>query len=170
MPFLRKVLNSSLAELLCRSRQEVSKRLEQGHTSDRHWSPPAGELETAVEAFHLGREARFFPGALRKSGLARLRGEEPSRAVEIVSAADRLLEQRFDLLGYSDLFFGNPVDWHLDAVSGRRSPGEHWSRIRFLDSSVVGDSKVIWELNRHQWMVTLGQAYRLDRAERYAEA
>jgi hypothetical protein len=28
---------------------------------------------------------------------------------------------------------------------------------------------VIWELNRHQWLVRLGQAYRLSRAERYAE-
>jgi hypothetical protein len=39
-----------------------------------------------------------------------------------------------------------------------------------LDDETIGDSKVIWEVNRHQWMVTLGQAYRLTRDERFAEA
>jgi hypothetical protein len=33
----------------------------------------------------------------------------------------------------------------------------------------MGDPKVIWELNRHQWLVTLGQAYRLTGDETYAE-
>ena len=61
------------------------------------------------------------------------------------------------------LRFGQPVDWHLDAVSGRRAPLVHWSRLNPLDAVVVGDSKVVWELNRHQWLVTLAQAYRLTR-------
>ena len=34
----------------------------------------------------------------------------------------------------------------------------------------VGDSKVVWELNRHQWVVRLAQAWALTRDERYAEA
>jgi hypothetical protein len=46
----------------------------------------------------------------------------------------------------------------------------HWSRIDALDRASVGDSKVIWELNRHQWLVRLGQAYRLTGDERYADA
>ena len=33
---------------------------------------------------------------------------------------------------------------------------------------VVGDSKVVWELNRHQWLVHLGEAYCLTGDERYA--
>jgi len=62
------------------------------------------------------------------------------------------------------------IDWHLDPLSARRSPLIHWSRIDPLDPTIVGDSKVIWELNRHQWLVQLGQAYRLTGNERYAEA
>jgi hypothetical protein len=46
----------------------------------------------------------------------------------------------------------------------------HWSQIDPLDTDTVGDSKVIWELSRHQWLVRLGQAYRLTGDERYAEA
>ena len=32
------------------------------------------------------------------------------------------------------------------------------------------DSKVVWELNRHQWLVRLGQAYQLTGDERYTRA
>lgn len=36
------------------------------------------------------------------------------------------------------------------------------------DAEAVGDSKVVWDLNRHQWLVRLGQAYRLTGDERFA--
>jgi hypothetical protein len=60
------------------------------------------------------------------------------------------------------------VDWHLDPVSSRRAPLVHWSRLDPLDSQIVGDSKVVWELNRHQWIVHLAQAWALTRDARYA--
>src|SRR5262249_23935222 len=37
-----------------------------------------------------------------------------------------------------------------------------------LDPQQVGDSKVTWELGRMQWLVGLGQAYRLTGDERFA--
>jgi hypothetical protein len=45
----------------------------------------------------------------------------------------------------------------------------HWSLLNPLDCGVVGDCNVIWALNRHQWLVHIGQAYRLTGDERYAE-
>src|SRR5262249_50375611 len=65
---------------------------------------------------------------------------------------------------------GDPIDWHLDPTSGRRAPLDHWSRIDHLDAARIGDVKVIWELNRCQWLVTLAQAYALAGDERYARA
>jgi hypothetical protein len=85
-----------------------------------------------------------------------------------VKIADDACGGRFDLLGYEGLSFGDPIDWSLDPVSGRRAPRDHWSRLDPLDPQAVGDSKVVWELNRHQWMVQLGQAYRLTGELRYA--
>jgi hypothetical protein len=73
------------------------------------------------------------------------------------------------LLGYRDLPLPSPVEWDLDLVSGRRAPRAHWSRIDPLDPAGVGDSKVIWELNRHQWLVTLAEAARLTGDARYRE-
>jgi Heparinase II/III N-terminus len=58
---------------------------------------------------------------------------------------------------------------------GFRSRGPPWRATRplepsrSLDAAAIGDSKVIWELNRHQWLVGLGQAYRLTGDERFAD-
>jgi len=71
---------------------------------------------------------------------------------------DKLCQHRFDLLGYQDLDFGTPIDWHYDPVHQKRAPRIPWYKIPFLDFSQIGDHKIIWELNRHQHLVTLAQA------------
>ena len=63
----------------------------------------------------------------------------------------------------------DPIDWHRDLVSGKQAPQVHWSEIDPLDPEKVGDSKVVWELNRHQWVVRLAQAWAFTGDERYAE-
>jgi hypothetical protein len=173
-----------LEELLGRGRQRVSVWLDEwrtrGEARERHpWAiqelageNEPGRIADAALPHDLGRRVRrrferlfprrFFAGTSERLELA------PGDADAILSDADRLCAGVFDLLGFSALCFGDPIDWHLDPVSGRRAPVKHWSRIDFLDPEAVGDSKVIWELNRHQWMVRLGQAYRLTGDERYA--
>ena len=85
-------------------------------------------------------------------------------------AAQAIVDGRFDLLGYRALEFGSPIVWHLDPVAQRAAPLCHWSDIDALDHDAVGDSKVIWELNRQQWLIELGQAWRLSGDPRYAQA
>lgn len=58
-----------------------------------------------------------------------------------------------DVLGLGPLQVGNPPDWHRDVTSGVRAPRLHWSKIPTLDVSVVGDHKVVWEINRHQYLL-----------------
>jgi hypothetical protein len=84
--------------------------------------------------------------------------------------ADRAVDGVFDLLGHDRVAAGTPIDWHRDPSTGTRAPMRHWSRIAYLDPAVVGDYKLLWELNRHQHFVTLGQAYAYSRDTRYAEA
>jgi len=86
----------------------------------------------------------------------------------IISAAQKVIAGKFDLLGYTDLEFGNPVDWHLDPTTWERAPLVHWSEINPVGPIGKGDLKVIWEINRCQHLVTLGQAYRLTHDDRYA--
>jgi hypothetical protein len=86
----------------------------------------------------------------------------------VIPRAERILNKRFDLLGHENLFFGDPIDWHLEPNSKKRAPLSHWSRVDYLNPHVAGDKKITWELNRHQHFLTLGRAYLFTGDERYA--
>lgn len=101
--------------------------------------------------------------------VARIRAEAGERVAEIVRTADEIVAGRFRLLGFPPIDLPDPIDWATDAVRGVRAPDRHWSRIAFLDPLVVGDHKWTWELSRHQFLVTLAQAYALTGEERYAQ-
>jgi glycosyltransferase involved in cell wall biosynthesis len=94
----------------------------------------------------------------------------PTTGAALIDRADRAAEGRLDLLGHRDLPCGSPIDWHLDPITGRRAPLVHWSRLARPNPRSSGDRKLVWELNRHQFFVTLGRAYWLTGDERYAEA
>jgi hypothetical protein len=122
-------------------------------------------------ARHLESRPRRWPiAAGRRDALTReIQDRFPAAAIDVRDRADRLLEGRYDLLGYRDLQLGNPPDWHADAAHGRRAPRGYWAAIPFLDRA-CGDHKVIWEANRHQHFLTLGTAYWLTGRRRYRDA
>lgn len=190
---LRRLGAMGAAELALRGQQELRKRLERaglwsndirwpGVRKPRHTAPSVmpsfaagGEswrqqvAVTLFEDFRRRGPERFFAGAVDPCVASVLDERLPDARARTLAAATAIAAGRFRILGYPWLSFGDPIDWHLDAVSGRRAKLEHWSRIDPLDPSAVGDSKVIWELNRHQWMVTLAQAYCLSGDEHYAD-
>jgi hypothetical protein len=128
----------------------------------------AKSTDTLLDQFRL-RDAPFFISAKRKKQtIDELLRRWPYAGNDIVETADRIIAGKFDLLGCRQLSFGNPIDWHLEPVSGRRSPAEHWSRIDEFDIDKIGDQKITRELSRHQYFITLGQAYWITADERYA--
>jgi hypothetical protein len=141
---------------------------------DRAWlrvhAPALASPGAALALFRTQLPERFFAGAADASIAAAIEQRFPDSRPQVIAAAERALAGRFDLLGYKGLSFGSPIDWHLDPLSFRRAPFAHWSRLDPLDASLVGDSKVVWELNRHQWLLTLAQAWRYTGDERYARA
>jgi uncharacterized heparinase superfamily protein len=170
------LLYSGISGLVNRSRQEMLKSLERltvmlqsrtGHYARLNPAPVPLELSEKIREFH---GPRFFSWMDDVEGNPLLLSRFSAYRQKILAAADAYCHGQFDLLGYRRLSFGEPIDWHLDPVSGKRAPFLHWSRIDPLNAEVVGDSKVIWELNRHQWLVELGQAYRLTLDERYGIA
>ncbi len=110
----------------------------------------------------------FFAGGELPALTEILRLRFPEKVAETIARAERVCAHRFDLLGYEGLDFGSQMDWHFDPVHGKRAPRKLLYEIPYLDFEVVGDVKIIWELNRHQHFVTLGRAYQLTGAEKYA--
>ncbi len=119
--------------------------------------------------FQTTAPARFFAGASENSVAELINDVCPSEQAAILKSADAICRGDFPILGYGTLSFGKPTDWHLDPVSNKRAPLVHWSKINHLDTNLVGDHKVVWELSRHQWLLDLGQAYRFTGNERYAK-
>ncbi|HEX8492710.1 MAG TPA: alginate lyase family protein [Pyrinomonadaceae bacterium] len=134
-------------------------------------SSSALSAESLLEHFRSRTSPKFFAAFNeREETMKEFRRRYGQRDAEaITERARRIIEGRFDLLGFRGLSFGNPPDWHLEPVSKKRTPLVHWSRINYLDADVAGDKKIIWELNRHQHFQTLGRAYWLTNDERFAE-
>ncbi|MDT7603944.1 MAG: hypothetical protein QOF61_1941 [Acidobacteriota bacterium] len=145
--------------------------LDAAHAASRAARRPHDGAEL-LEHFRARRAPRFFAAFDdRRATLAEFHARFGAEYEgTIISRAERILAGKFDLLGLRDLSFGDPIDWHLEPVSGKRAPLTHWSRIDYLDSSVAGDKKITWELNRQQHFMILGRTYWLTGDERYAEA
>lgn len=182
LTLLRKLRGRSVAELRERGEQRIATWMERAGFRD------AGERELSrilprlkPNAASAGVEAlldsvlfRVRPPFFGVFGAPEdtrhlLRTRWPQHVQSVVESADRVMQGEFRLLGYPPVRFEGPVDWHRDPAANVRAPLLHWSRLAFLDPTVAGDHKLVWELNRHQFAVTLGQAYFLTGRESYAE-
>ena len=179
MSRLRRVATMSLVELGNRSRQESSKWIDRIRLDDQRALDPLADLRlhapalanpaAALELLRTAVPARFFLCCAADS-MDAIKRRFPDTVRQMQIDANRLHAGEFDLLGYHGLHFGTPIDWHLDPVHDRRAPLLHWSRLNALDPDTVGDSKVVWELNRHQWIVRLAQAFVLTGDPQHADA
>ena len=90
-------------------------------------------------------------------------------AHEVSRLAKELLAGRLPLLGTS-INLSSPIPWRRDPVHGQELGTTYFRSIPYLDFTRAGDHKFIWELNRHQHLVLLAQAWRLDPQPAYLEA
>jgi hypothetical protein len=166
----------SFAEISCRARQQLAKWWDRTKPVSvdpavlvGRRAPALAEIDAPASHVYQTLAQRFFPGPLDPRTVGVLSDCLPGVRADLVRVADGICQGRVSLLGYDEMNIAEPIDWHRDPVANRRVPMVHWSRIDPLDFEAVGDSKVVWELNRHQWLVTLAQAYSLTGDRRYSD-
>jgi Heparinase II/III-like protein/Heparinase II/III N-terminus len=93
---------------------------------------------------------------------------ETTYAAEVVRIADGVLRHQFPILGLT-VETGPAIDWRRDYLHQVSSGTPYFRRSPYLDFSRVGDHKVIWELNRHQHLPLLAQAFLLTGRREYLE-
>ena len=122
-------------------------------------------------AAHFSSRSPMFPLEPRALPVVReqIARHFPTARADASLRADRMLEGRYDLLGYRDVGFGAPPAWQRDPVHQREAPLAFWSTVPFLDPG-CGDHKVIWEINRHQHWLALARAHVLTGDRRYYAA
>lgn len=132
--------------------------------ADRRWRDAHVGL-----AQHFARRQSPFPLDPRRIGAVAERIREAFPDLDPTTRADRVLEGRYDLLGYRDVRAGSPPDWHRDPIHDRTAPRKFWDTLPYLDPA-FGDHKITWELNRHQHFLVLGRAFALTGDRRYYDA
>lgn len=90
--------------------------------------------------------------------IERLRDTEFAGVIE--ELADRIEQHRFPLF-CAEVDTGLEIDWRRDYIHGISSGTRYFRFVPYLDFARVGDHKFVWELNRHQHLVVLAQAWRL---------
>ena len=87
-------------------------------------------------------------------------------AAEVSGIAKGILGGRIPLLGTSVQFDGG-IRWRRDPVHGHELGAGYFRRIPYLDFEQAGDHKFVWELNRHQHLVLMAQAWSLEPKPEY---
>jgi hypothetical protein len=79
-------------------------------------------------------------------------------AQEVVELAAKIRNHTFPIFG-GEIQTGPEICWRRDYSRGIETGLNYFRRIPYLDTARAGDHKFIWELNRHQHLVLLAQAY-----------
>lgn len=111
------------------------------------WRRPAFERNTAAKIGTLPDPAQVA-GRLRGSVFAE----------QVLRLAEEIRTHRFPIFGQV-IDTGPQIAWRRDYVHGKESGLDYFRRVPYLDFDQIGDHKFIWELNRHQHLVVLAQAF-----------
>lgn len=113
--------------------------------------PPAARPAAGALAGALGLDPPGVAGVMRE----RLTAGERRRLEAMAAGA---AEGRLLAFGRWEADHGQPPDWYLNPVNGRRwSPALHWSRA-LREERRVGDVKLTWEAARFPQAYTLARA------------
>jgi heparinase II/III-like protein len=89
-------------------------------------------------------------------------------AQQIVDLADQIQRHQFPVLA-ATIDAGPDIHWRRDYLRGIETGPLYFRRIPYLNTPRAGDHKLIWELNRHQHLIVLAQAYLLTGGRRYLD-
>ncbi len=104
----------------------------------------------------------------RTALVARYRQSCPDAVATEIAAATQYREHRFAMLGHQ-MAHGERIAWARDPVSGHDWPPAYSPDIRYHGPARLGDIKLPWELNKHQYFFTLGKAAWLTGDESFAD-
>src|SRR5580704_9584737 len=79
-------------------------------------------------------------------------------AEELTTLADQIMLGRISIFD-TEIDYGPVLAWRRDPLRGNETSNKYFRFIPYLDLATAGDHKWIWELNRHQHLVLLAQAF-----------
>src|ERR1035437_1973717 len=123
--------------------------------------PPGG---AAASHARSGLQPGLLPDAAAVAGALR----KTKYAAEVERIAGQILRHRFPILGVT-VDSGPAIDYGGAFPHGVSTGTPYFRRSPYLDFSRAGDHKAIWELNRHQHLTLLAQAFLLTGRREYLD-
>lgn len=105
---------------------------------------------------------------LESSNAHRFKTAFPAAFNDLIDCAQRIRLHRFQFLG-ATFQCGESIDWHADPITKKQWQKRIYQETSILYAGSPPDVKPVWELNRHQYFVTLAQAYHLSGDRVYAD-
>ena len=93
----------------------------------------------------------------------------PGEFNRIIGLADQALSLEVDLLGSGPTALSKPIQWTTDFKVDLDWPVIFFRDIDILDIDRSSDVKIPWELSRLQWLIPVGQAYKLTGDGKYSD-
>ena len=131
-----------------RSPKEISFRLRQEIANAVLWLARPRQEVQAQTPLEILPSPRTVADAVR----------ETPYVADLVRLADQILLGRIPIFD-SEIDYGPTVAWRRDPLRGQGTPTTYFRRIPYLDLAIAGDHKWVWEVNRHQHLVVLAQAF-----------
>ncbi len=82
----------------------------------------------------------------------------PEGFSSLLAKAQSIRSHRFEFLGHT-IQFGQKINWHLDPASSKEWQKRIYNENALQYEGSPVDVKLVWEMNRHQYFVALGQAF-----------
>lgn len=141
-----------------RSRRELVFRLRQSLGNLSIWAlPPKASVPL-----------KSWPLLLPEPHVSAARLQDSAFKVEIFRLAEEIVAHRFCLFG-SIVQTGPQINWRRDYPNEKESGLAFFKFVPYLNFEESGDHKNVWELNRHQHLVVLAQAFLFDGDPRWVD-
>lgn len=115
----------------------------------------------------LKAESLFFFNNLNKNEIISIY-KTTFDSKKLLQLADDYAANKFVIYGFKKEF-GKQINWNLDIKTGKMWPNCYAGNIYHNDTR-IGGIRLVWELNRHLPLYTLGKAYYLTNQSKYAES
>jgi len=184
---LLKLATGQFVELASRAREEIIRKQERKHHGangdyfdEKNWKQictaqfldghrQADQSVDLATALRSKSANKFFPGFDDVSEFGEyLAAHCPRERERILSTAEGILNGEFPVFHYGRVKLGDPPAWNLEARANVLAPERFYGDVDYLSASEVGDSKIVWEPSRMQFVYELGQSFLLTGKERYA--
>jgi len=141
-----------------------------GVVAGRSSKPSIGYIKSNYHDFCINNKSSTFYLDIDKRDdyVSFIKNNYPDSIDKTINMANLIVDHKFSFYKSTLIEMGKQINWHCCFETKKSWPVKFWYDIGYRNMDSMGDIKVVWELNRHQYFLELGKAYLYTHDEVYA--